>query len=685
MSRAAKGEVTGGTVTALVLVGLLVASTGWVAAWDEGEVTLDEVAGPTLLFATAAPGRYAVAPVQESEVEITVRGLLAEAEVRQAFTNPGEGWVEGIYVFPLPTEAAVHGLRLVVGERIIEGRIEERAAAKKVYEKAKREGKKASLVEQERANIFTTSVANIGPGETVEVEIRYQQVLRFDEASVELRFPTVVGPRYIPGAPLSETASGTGWAFDTDQVEDASRVTPPVVAPGETVNPLRIAVSLEAGFPLASLVCPYHPADIAKLGGGLHRVTVDGAAADRDFVLRWSPEASAVPRAAVFTEELDGGYYVVAMMVPPGLDHASAARLPRETVFVIDTSGSMGGASIRQAREALIAALDRLHADDTFNIIEFDSGYTKLFDDSRPAMPAAVEEGRQWVRRLEADGGTEMMAPLLEALADRSRATPLRQVVFITDGCVGNEDQLFAAIERELGRTRLFTVGIGSAPNSHFMERAASFGRGTFTYIGSPAEVQPGMAALFEKIDTPVLADIELVWPDPDAEVWPERVPDLYSGEPVVVTARLGTLHGDLRLSGVSADRRWQQELALSVGARRAGVNRLWARRKIAALMDEGVRGRPEPEVRAKVLEVALAHSLVSKYTSLVAVDVTPSRPSDAGLDSAAVPTNLPAGWSHDKVFGGQLPRGGTAAPVHGTVGGLLLLLALGLWVWGRR
>jgi Ca-activated chloride channel family protein len=352
--------------------------------------------------------------------------------------------------------------------------------------------------------------------------------------------------------------------------------------------------------------------------------------------------------------------------------------LPRETVFVIDTSGSMGGASILQAQQALLMAVDQLQPEDFFNIIEFDSNFTVLWPESRPAMPAAVADAKRWVERLDANGGTEMMGPLLAALEDHSEHTPLRQIIFITDGCVGNENALFAAINRDLGRSRLFTIGIGSAPNSHFMERAATFGRGTFTHIGTPSEVSQKMGELFAKLENPVLADIDLVWPDPDAEVWPARVPDLYSGEPVVVTARLATVHGELEASGVRAHQAWRTGVKLSVRKESAGINRLWARRKIAALMEDRVRGVPEDEIRTRVLDVALAHHLVSKYTSLVAVDVTPSRPSDAALRSGAVPTNLPAGWQYEKVFG-QLPKGATPGRHYLLTAMLALALAAAL------
>ena len=632
----------------------------------ETTIGLGDVGQGSLLFKTDAPGRYIAAPVQSTEVEIAVRGMVVEATVQQRFSNPGNEWLEGVYVFPLPQQAAVHSMRLEIGERVIEGQIKEREEARKVYEHAKEEGRQASLVEQERANVFTTSVANIGPGEAVAVRISYQQVLEYDSGRFELRFPMVVGPRYIPGSPIpTEATTSTGWALDTDQVEDASRVTPPVLHPDRgAVNPVRLEVSLDAGMPLERLFCPSHAAQIKKTAHGVHKILVEGVPADRDFVLEWTPARGSEPRAAVFTEELDGSFYVLALLMPPDDRFTETVRLPREVIFVIDTSGSMGGTSIIQARDALMLALEQLAPEDYFNIIEFDSNFTKLYRTSVPAMPAAISDAKQWVSALQADGGTEMMGPLLAALEDIEEHTALRQVVFITDGCVGNEEALFQAIHQELGRSRLFTIGIGSAPNSHFMERAASFGRGDFTQIGTPSEVSLRMGEFFAKLENPVLADIELQWPDPDAETWPEQVPDLYAGQPVVVTARLGTVHGELVATGVRANELWEARTDVSVGASRAGVNRLWARRKIASIMDLQARGLPEDEVRPQVVEIALAHHLVSKYTSLVAVDITPTRPSDDKVRTAAVPTNLPAGWKYEKVFG-SLPRGGTPSGLY--------------------
>ena len=370
------------------------------------------------------------------------------------------------------------------------------------------------------------------------------------------------------------------------------------------------------------------------------------------------------------------------MLMPPS--GGNAPRLPRETIFVIDTSGSMYGASIVQARRALLFALGRLHPEDSFNVIEFNSTMRQLFSSAHAATPEALEQARAWVGALQANGGTEMLPALRAALADTAHgdeAATVRQVVFITDGCVGNEDQLFAVIRRDLGRSRLFTVGIGSAPNSHFMERAARFGRGTFSYIGSPSEVEERMQDLFTKLEAPVLADIEVRWDDPAAEAWPQRIPDLYAGEPVVVAARVESDSGEVVVTGHRGVEPLEMRMPLEVAKERAGIARLWARRKIASLMDQRADGVPEDQVRAAVLEVALAHHLVSKYTSLVAVDVTPRRPAADKLNTGAVPTELPAGWDRKHVFG-SLPQTATRAPLSLALGLLLLLVgAVLLWV----
>ena len=620
------------------------------------------------------------APTLATDVEIEVNGLIGRTRVSQRFHNPTSDWVEAVYVFPLPENAAVDSMRMKIGERIIEGQIQERAKARATFEKAKSEGRKTSLVEQERPNIFTTSVANIGPGEEVEVVLSYQGELRYDQGRFSLRFPMVVGPRYIPGPSNVEEFSESGWAENGVEVPDADRITPPISDPadGRTQN-VTIRVRIDAGFRLVDVESATHPVRVRAKRKDVFEVELAGGAvpADSDFVLRWRPVVGKAPGAALFYEQWGGERYALLMVLPPDPELAGTRRLSKETIFVIDTSGSMGGTSIRQARAALTHALRRMNPNDAFNVIRFDSTVERLHDGARPVSPSAIRDAVDWVSGLEARGGTEMLPALKAALAHGEERRAVRQIIFITDGAVGNESALLTVIKKDLGRSRLYTVGIGSAPNSHFMSKAAEFGRGTFTYIATPEEVAARMGELFAKLDSPVLHDLAIEWGAPGVEAWPRRIPDVYRGEPVLIAARLpagvvgiggaagvigaGAIAGQLRNAGglrnvVLTGRRGHEdlriELDVSGGSNHIGVARLWARRKITSLMDSLREGAEVARVSSEVAGLGILHHLVTRWTSLVAVDVTPTAPIDVVPDKRAIPSLLPKGWSLRKLFG---------------------------------
>ncbi|HEX4943202.1 MAG TPA: marine proteobacterial sortase target protein, partial [Usitatibacteraceae bacterium] len=555
----------------------------------------------TLLFRTGAAGVFAPAPKVETDVTIHVTGMVARTRVSQTFHNPGTDWVEGVYVFPLPENAAVDHLWLRIGEREIEGQVKEKEEARRVYAQAKREGKKAALVEQQRPNLFTNAVANIGPGEYVRVLIEYQQTLAIDNGEYRLRFPLAITPRYEPAGAAIPDQPGTDGppkgALSGSPASDPGidPILHPDYAPAghRGVNPVAIGVVIDYGMPLASVTSSYHDAWIEKESGTRTVVYLkkEQEEADRDFELVWSPQGGPDPLAAVFTESRNGTDYTLLMVMPPqptAAEKAAIVPLPRETVFIIDTSGSMQGTSIRQAKEALLTGLGTLTARDRFNVVEFNSATRPMWPDALPATIDNVKFASEWVAKLKADGGTEMAGALTFALNGRDTPGYLRQVVFMTDGAVGNEDQLFKLIAARLGATRLFTVGIGSAPNSHFMTKAAQFGRGTFTYIGDLREVQEKMAKLFAKIESPVLKDVSIRWPDgTPVETFPARVPDLYLGEPIVVAAAHPALKGTIVVSGTRGIQPWSVALTPSPSGDPTGVGALWARAKIASLMDE--------------------------------------------------------------------------------------------------
>ncbi|MBV6631983.1 MAG: marine proteobacterial sortase target protein [Alphaproteobacteria bacterium] len=609
---------------------------------------------------TVLPGQQVAA-----EVEISVSGMVARTMVTQHFANPREDWVEALYVFPLPETAAVDRLRLTIGDRVIEGAIAEREEAQRQFEEARDAGKTASLLSQERPNIFTNAVTNIAPGETVTVQIGFEQPVdyHYDEQAgprFSIRFPMAIMPRYMPGQPLAAlqvnyTDTGNGWAFDTDQVADASRISPPVNAHDEVkVNPLSLTVDLAAGFPLDVIDSSYHSITTKAAEDHYKLELAEGVVpADRDFELVWRPLPGAAPATGLFSENHDGFDHHLVMISPPKPDGSAVEIVepqPRDITFILDRSGSMSGQPIRQAKAALENALKRLSNRDRFDIIAFSSGYTTLFGEPRPAMGGNIDDAMDWLGRIEAGGGTEMAAALRHALTgDEESQGRLRQIVFITDGAVGNENALFGMINRKLGDRRLFTVGIGSAPNGFFMREAATAGRGTFTFIGQSDEVTAKMTELFRQLAEPVLTDIDLDLPR-GAEIYPPLIPDLYAGEPVSFVLRLpeGT-NGQVGVSAMHQGTAFAESIqiaGLETDEGRDGVAALWARHKIREIERVGRRqsGGASESIRDDIVQVALSYDLLSQQTSLVAIDSVARRPAEAQLASGSVATNMPHG-----------------------------------------
>ena len=654
-------------------------------AWpiEAREVTPGQAQAGSLLWRMEQG--YTTATTLDTEVDMQISGLVARVSVRQEFRNEGSTWTEGIYVFPLPDKAAVDRMRLHIGDRFIEGEIREKEQAKKEYEQAKAAGKKASLVQQQRANLFTTHVANVAPGESVVVEIEYLEDLRYENGRFSIRFPMTLTPRYIPGTPLADR-QGNGWSADTDRVPDASLVTPPQVTASRN-HRVSLSAEINAGMPLEIIASRYHPVTISEQDG-IYAVTFSDPQTpmDHDFEMTWRPVPSAKPRAMAFTETIDGEPYHLLMVMPPDQDQAPPLQMPRETIFIVDTSGSMHGVSMSQAKRAVHLAIQALRPGDLFNVIEFDSYTSAVYPHSVAANSGNVANALRFVQQLQAEGGTEMRPALRLALGSPAQETHLRQIVFITDGSVGYEDEMFSMIEQQLGSARLFTVGIGSAPNSWFMRKAAEAGRGSYTFISALHEVQEKMDALFRKLESPQVTDIEVQWPSGVVvESYPSTVPDLYLGEPVSVRARSsGSFRpGDaLRITGNSVTGAWSTELSLDAPAKSEGVAALWARARIGELMDVERRGGDPDSTRAAILETALTHHLVSKYTSLVAVDKTPVRPAGDPLLSEQVPNLMPYGQSTNAIFG--FPATATNAPALRVMGVAWLLSALLLAVMIR-
>jgi Ca-activated chloride channel family protein len=600
------------------------------------------------------------------DVDLTVSGPTMRARITQIFRNPTNDWVEATYMYPLPQGGAVDTLKLLIGDRVVVGDIKERQQARAIYEQAKQAGQKAALTEQQRPNIFTNAVANIGPGETVLVQIEYQEPVHQNGSDFSLRIPMVVGPRYSP-APIVQTvdlrADGGGWGTTSaDPVPDRNRITQPVLDPAQNapVNPTTITVRLQSGFPLGDVTSHHHRVNIHSADNSTRIITLANGPvpADRDFELSWKPAAEKAPSVGLFREHVGKSDYLLAYVTPPAAQ-AEQKPMPREVIFVIDNSGSMGGTSIVQAKASLTYALSRLQPNDRFNVIRFDHTMSMLFPAPVQADSANIGNATSFVGGLQAAGGTEMVPAMRAALNDDTNGdgSLLRQVVFLTDGAIGNEQQLFDTITALRGRSRVFMVGIGSAPNTFLMTRAAELGRGTFTHIGSAAQVEERMRDLFAKLENPVVTGLTATFSEAKADLTPAALPDLYRGEPLVLAGRLDQLAGNVTIKGRIGDQPWTVTLPLDRAAEGKGLSKVWARRMIDDAEVARTLNKLKPaDADSAILSLALEHQLVTRLTSLVAVDKTPSRPAGEPLKLSEMPVNLPTGWDFAKVFGERQP-----------------------------
>ena len=679
-----------GALILLLLIGISNAES------NSGELELrtnDDKVSPSLLLDTKISG--------------DINGLVARINVQQHFKNDSESWVHGKYHFPLPEGAAIDSLTITIGERVIKAIVKEKEAAKKTFENAKRDGKKAGLLQQHRPNIFSFSVANIAPYEDVIADISFVDLVRFDNQEFSLALPTTFTPRYVPNAldmspqnrvqfeqklgeevvqaiqsrdsSSQQSINVNGWIKPAPRPKDAKEIQPPQRYPNqnERSHHFSVALNLNAGLPLSQISSTHTIDTIVKSGDGnpINQVTLSNGQElmNSDFVLRWKAAIGSSPQAAIFSQTFKAdqqaeSLYTLVMLTPPSVN--SNLNLPRDLTFIIDSSGSMAGTSMQQAKQALHRGLDSLSAADRFNIVDFDSSFRPLYSQSQTASVDQLRQARKMVDSLHADGGTEMLGALQFAMRSPSDSNYLKQIIFITDGSVGYERAVFKDLFNDLGDARLFTVGIGSAPNSYFMSKAAKFGRGSYTYIRNLNEVSAKMTDLFKKIRQPLMRDIEIDWEQP-VEQFPSRIPDLYAGEPIMVIAKSDSIISNINVKGSMLNTPWKQKLKHQSKHNSANLNTVWARKKIAYLMDKFATGEvTEQDTKAKVLPLALEHQLLSKYTSFVAVEKTPSKPKSQQAKNKRVPNLMPKGSTM------PIPQTATPASLLALIGLFFLTLA---------
>ncbi len=621
-------------------------------------------------------GTVRILPLKHTEVKAEISGFVAEVSVTQVFENSAKEPIEAVYVFPLPENAAVNDLTLTIGDRVIRGQIKKREEARQVYEQAKAQGKTAALLDQERPNIFTQSVANIQPGREIRVTLKYLQDLAYDNGEYKFVFPLTVGPRYIPGAPTGK--SGSGWSPDTDQVADASLITPPVVKPGQrSGRDISMEVKLDAGVAVKNLRSSSHATTITSAGPSKAEIKLapEDSIPNKDFVLTYEPATRMVDAAVLAHKDGKDGYFT--LLLQPGADFPLNQVTHKELVIAIDVSGSMMGFPVETAKAAALKCLDGMNPGDTFQIMSFASGNRLHFERPLTNTPANVEHGREVIRNLNGGGGTEMLAALRTVLEFPKDPERLRIVLFMTDGFIGNDQELLAFTREHLNNSRIFPLGVGSSVNRYLLEEMAVLGKGAVQYVTwneSADKLKKVADQFYDRISRPVLTDVAVDWNGLDVnELSPGFIPDLFAGQPLRVHARYGKAGSAVvKITGKMRGKAWKTSVSVTLPekeAANAAMGPLWARSRITDLERLNLGGG-NGDNSEKIIALALEHRLVTRFTSFVAVDET-IFPND-GKKPLLVPveTELPEGTDYRGFFStGKLAgaaRGGAFSTMAG-------------------
>ena len=602
-------------------------------------------------------------PLKHTEVRAGISGFLARVTVTQIFSNSATENIEAVYAFPLPQDGAVDDMTIQVGDRTVRGAIKRREEARAIYDQAKRTGHVAALLDQERPNIFTQSVANILPGEQVTVTISYVETLRYEAGSYEFVFPMVVGPRYIPGQATGH--QGGGWAPDTNRVPDASHITPWVAGKGTRAgHDISLELALDAGVAIQELRSKTHDIDVDRKSPS--RVTMrlrdEATIPNRDFILKYDVAGAQIADAILTTpapgrSKPAGGYFTMILQPPARLPESDIQ--PKELVFALDTSGSMWGFPLEKAKEVISRALDGLYPGDTFNLITFSGDTHIVFP--KPVYPTAenIRIAKQVLANRSGGGGTEMMKAIRAALMPSDSQDHVRVVCFLTDGYVGNDMEIVGEVQKH-PNARVFAFGIGTAVNRFLLDKMAEAGRGAVEYVTLADKAGEAADRFYERVRSPLLTDLYVDWDGlPVADVYPQRLPDLFSGQPVIITGRYTQpASGTVRLKGTRAGGRFSREIPVTFSAGTPPFGALagfWARRRIDDLMSQDwlglQQGTMKPEIKEEITQLGLDYRLMTQFTSFVAVEdriVT----TDGKPQRVEVPVEMPEGVSRDGVFG---------------------------------
>jgi Ca-activated chloride channel family protein len=577
-------------------------------------------------------------PLKHTSVEANVAGFVAQVSVKQEFQNPFNEKIEAVYIFPLPENAAVNEFVMIIGTRKIRGIIREREEAESIYAQAKSQGYAASLLAQERPNVFVQSVANIEPLKQIDVSITYFNTLSYADGWFEFVFPMVVGPRFNPpGSTAGIAALPRGSAPDSQQKSSAT-----YLAPDErSGHDISLNLHVTAGMQIEEYFCPTHAVEVKPEGAGLQAsLKPSDSLPNKDFVFRFRV-AGQNAKPAFVSERGERGNFFALMVIPP-VESSALKRAPVEMVFVLDCSGSMDGLPIQRAREAIAHALKNLDPGDTFQLINFSNDSRALGDKPLPATPENIRKGLDHLAALQAEGGTMMIKGIKAALDFPHDPERLRYVCFLTDGYIGNESEIFEAVHDRIGSSRIFSVGVGSSVNRYLLDNMARLGRGAVAYLLPSESSVEVMDSFLRRISHPCLTDVQIHWNGLKIdESYPKTLPDVFVGRPLLITGKYeGELPGSIVVSGRVGGQKAEMVIPLSKTGQGAGnaLASVWARARISELSN----GQTETWRKTKerqITKAALEYGLMSQYTAFIAVDA--SRRTD-GEKGTTVPVALP-------------------------------------------
>lgn len=595
--------------------------------------TLPRVTEGTLLPVDPYSSNTGIAcPLKHTAVEVEITGFLARVTVTQEFRNDSGRITEAVYAFPLPVMAAVDRMEMRIGDRTVRAVIKRRDEARRLFEQARQQGNTAALLEQNRPNIFTQSVTNIAAGATVKVTLSYVETLKYEEGSYEWSFPMVVGPRYKPDPSFAH----------------------PKYAPPETRagHDLSLSLKLDSGVPIDALRSSTHEIAIERpaRSRAAVRLAAKSVIPNKDFVLRYDVAGAKIEDAVLAHRAERGGFFTLILQPPERVTVEDVT--PKELVFVLDTSGSMSGFPIEKAKETMRLAMAGLYPRDTFNFITFAGDTHVLFPQPVPATPENVRRAQEFLESRRGGGGTEMMKAIRAALAPSANRDAVRVVCFMTDGYIGNDDEIIDEIRRNPG-ARIFSFGIGGSVNRYLLDKMAEAGRGAVEYVGLKDDGSAAARRFHERVRNPLLTDVRLEWGNlPVSDIYPQRVPDLFSAKPVIVHGRYSdAATGIVRLRGRMSGREITREVRVQLPGREPAhdvLATLWARTQIDHLSRER-----NAETETRITELGLRFSLMTQFTAFIAVDLQ-SRVEGGKPVVVEVPVEMPDGVSHQGVFGAR-------------------------------